>query len=179
MPSPDGRWIAFIDDRSGRAEAYVKPLAETGLIERVSTGGAQSVAWSPTAKELYFARPPEIIAVTYREENGRLVVGPERVWARVEKSDPENIFAVGKDGRILIDLPVGEIRGPRSASSSDGNGSSPRSSARADNRFHAERYAAPMGGREASRNSAAAAVGSFGALPNPAGDDWMAVVTRN
>jgi hypothetical protein len=111
-PSPDGRWIAFVDDRSGRTEAYVKPLAETGLIERVSTGGAQSVAWSPTVKELYFARPPEIIAVTYREENGRLVVGPERVWARVEKSDPENIFAVGKAGRILIDLPVDDIPRP-------------------------------------------------------------------
>ena len=41
LPSPNGRWIAFIDDRSGRAEAYVKPLAETGLIKRVSAGGAR------------------------------------------------------------------------------------------------------------------------------------------
>ena len=45
------------------------------------------------------------MAVTYREENGRLIVGPERLWAHVEKSDPDNIFAVAKDGRILVDLP--------------------------------------------------------------------------
>lgn len=79
-------------------------LVQPGGPQRVTTHGGQAVAWSRDGRDLYFARPPEILAVTVREENGRLRLDRERVWARVDGSNPEDILDVGADGRILIDL---------------------------------------------------------------------------
>jgi hypothetical protein len=81
-----------------------------GVPERVSTGGADAVAWSTNGRELYYARPPEIVAVSLAMEGPRLRPMGERVWARVNESWPtQEAFAVGKDGRILIALPKDPI----------------------------------------------------------------------
>jgi Tol biopolymer transport system component len=101
---PDGKFVAFSSWRSGTNEIYVVPVSG-GAAERISTRGGQAAAWSIDGRELYYARPPEILAVTLQMEGGRLRPAGERVWARVEGSDPEDIFAVGPDGRILIALP--------------------------------------------------------------------------
>ena len=57
--SPDGRWLAFWSDKSGRYEVYVQPFRdgrETGLAEtwRVSTGGGTWPRWRGDGKELFF-----------------------------------------------------------------------------------------------------------------------------
>ena len=111
--SPDGRWMALIADRSGRDDAYVRALSPSGIPERVSDQGAQAVAFSPKGRELYYARPPDIYAVTYHEEGDRIRVDGQRLFARVEGSDPEQIFDVGPDGRILIDLPPQKVPPPQ------------------------------------------------------------------
>ncbi len=102
---PDGKFAAFASRRSGTNEIYLVPLTGKGAPERVSSRGGQAAAWSVDGRELYYARPPEILAVTMQMEGGRLRPAGERVWARVEGSDPEDIFSVGPDGRILIALP--------------------------------------------------------------------------
>jgi Tol biopolymer transport system component len=108
--SKDGKNLAYVSDRSGSSEVYVIPL-EGGPPERFSTRGGGAVAWSRDGRELYYARPPEIIAVSLAMEGPRLRPMGERVWARVEDSDPgENTFAVGPDGRILIALPAQPVR---------------------------------------------------------------------
>jgi serine/threonine-protein kinase len=102
--SPDNKYIAYVSERTG--EVYVLPLVGGGVPERVSTGGGEAVAWSANSRELYYARPPEILAVTLGQEGPRLRPMGERVWARVNQSWPQQrAFAIGKDGRILIALP--------------------------------------------------------------------------
>ena len=103
--SPNGSWLAF-SGRSGRAEVWAQLIAGAGPPQRITTNGAQSVAWSPTGKELYLARPPDILTVPLREDRDRFVIGPERLFARVENSYPVNTFFVAADGRVLIGLPV-------------------------------------------------------------------------
>lgn len=105
--SRNGQFMAFVSERTGTNEVYVLPLAGSAAPERVSTRGGQAVAWSPDGRELYYARPPEIVAVSFRLESGRLRVAGERIWARVEGADPQDAaFAVGPDGRILLALPT-------------------------------------------------------------------------
>jgi serine/threonine-protein kinase len=51
--SPDGRWIAYESNESGRAEVYVEPLPRTGQRFQITkTGGARPL-WAPDMSKLY------------------------------------------------------------------------------------------------------------------------------
>ena len=104
--SPDGHWLAYVHDRSGRAEVHAQPMSANARPVRVSSQGATAVTWSRKGHELFYPRGTEIVAVSYREDQGQFKVEKERVWATVKGLDAENIFDATPDGRIIIDLPV-------------------------------------------------------------------------
>jgi WD40 repeat protein len=104
-PSPDGRWLAMVLTRGGRQDVFVQPLFKDGAGVQVSTKGGQAVAWSPRTRELLYARPPDIVAVPYKEENGQFAAGPERLFARVDGALPDYVFEAAPDGRILVQVP--------------------------------------------------------------------------
>ncbi|MFL5493194.1 MAG: TolB family protein [Gemmatimonadales bacterium] len=53
--SPDGRWLAYNSNESGRFEAYVGPASDPIRARRqVSTGGGVYVRWGPGARELFY-----------------------------------------------------------------------------------------------------------------------------
>jgi len=56
--SPDGRWLAYASNVSGRFEVYVQPWPGPGPREQVTLEGGQSPAWSPAGDELLFLSPP-------------------------------------------------------------------------------------------------------------------------
>ena len=62
---PDGAWIAYRSDESGRNEVYVDRFPDLGDRRvQVSTGGGTSPLWSPDGTELYYCRAgPAMIAV--------------------------------------------------------------------------------------------------------------------
>jgi serine/threonine-protein kinase len=57
--SPDGRWLAYGSDASGRFEVYVRPYPGPGPAEPVSIDGGWSPAWAPTGRELFFVSLPD------------------------------------------------------------------------------------------------------------------------
>jgi eukaryotic-like serine/threonine-protein kinase len=69
--SPDGRWVAFVSDESGRAEVYVSRFPELQGKTAVSSGGGARPLWRRDGKELFYvAAGGRVIAVTASEENG-------------------------------------------------------------------------------------------------------------
>jgi serine/threonine-protein kinase len=54
VSSPDGRWLAYASDASGRFEVYVRPYPGPGPAEPVSLEGGWCPAWNPAAGELFF-----------------------------------------------------------------------------------------------------------------------------
>jgi eukaryotic-like serine/threonine-protein kinase len=52
--SPDGRWIAYESNESGRAEVYVEPLPRTGPRFQISKSGGARPLWAPDMSKLYF-----------------------------------------------------------------------------------------------------------------------------
>src|SRR5262249_2478072 len=52
--SPDGRWVAYVSNESGRPEIYVRPFPGPGGKWQISTEGGQSPAWSPKGNELFY-----------------------------------------------------------------------------------------------------------------------------
>jgi serine/threonine-protein kinase len=52
--SPDGRWLAYHSDETGRPEIYVRDMAATGGRWQVSINGGEEPHWSRDGRELYF-----------------------------------------------------------------------------------------------------------------------------
>jgi Tol biopolymer transport system component len=52
--SPDGRWVAYASDQSGRAEVYVRPFPGPGTRSQVSFDGGIDPVWSADGSELFF-----------------------------------------------------------------------------------------------------------------------------
>jgi serine/threonine protein kinase len=53
--SPDGYWVAYQSNESGRFEIYVAPFPGPGSKRRISTGGGQFPRWRADAKEIFYA----------------------------------------------------------------------------------------------------------------------------
>ncbi len=54
--SPDGKWIAYDSDESGRPEVYVAPYPALEPRERISTDGGLHPLWARDGRELYYRR---------------------------------------------------------------------------------------------------------------------------
>jgi len=65
--SPDGRWIAYTSDESGRQEIYVQAFPSTGGKWQVSTDGGDQASWRADGKELFYLNAPlDLMAVDVR-----------------------------------------------------------------------------------------------------------------
>ena len=52
--SPDGKWVAYQSNESGRFEIYVQPFPTSGGKSLVSTGGGAQVRWRADGRELFY-----------------------------------------------------------------------------------------------------------------------------
>ena len=52
--SPDGKWLAYVSNHSGREEVYVRPLAGAGALVPISTSGGGEPLWAPDGTRLYY-----------------------------------------------------------------------------------------------------------------------------
>ncbi len=55
--SPDGRWIAYASNESGKGEIYVAPFPGPGGNWRVSSGGGAQPRWRRDGSELFYIAP--------------------------------------------------------------------------------------------------------------------------
>jgi eukaryotic-like serine/threonine-protein kinase len=61
--SPDGRWLAYTSDESGRDEVYARQIDGLGPRIQFSTAGGTEPLWSRDGKQLYYRRLGEVWAV--------------------------------------------------------------------------------------------------------------------
>ena len=52
--SPDGRWLAYHSDETGRQEIFVRDMTASGARWQVSTAGGEEPHWSADGRELYY-----------------------------------------------------------------------------------------------------------------------------
>jgi Tol biopolymer transport system component len=57
--SPDGQWLTYESNRSGRYEVYVQPFPEigSGRVSPISASGGVQPRWGPGARELFYVAP--------------------------------------------------------------------------------------------------------------------------
>lgn len=55
--SPDGQWIAYASNESGRFEIYARPFPGLGAKVPISSEGGESPRWSKNGRELFYRDP--------------------------------------------------------------------------------------------------------------------------
>ena len=61
--SPDGQWLAYTSDLTGRVELYVSSFPTLGANRLVSTDGAAEPRWSHAGRELFYKSGGYLVAV--------------------------------------------------------------------------------------------------------------------
>jgi eukaryotic-like serine/threonine-protein kinase len=65
--SPDGRWMAYASNESGKNEVYIRPFPEVEKGRwQVSTSGGDSPLWSPDGQELFYRSGDSVMAVAVK-----------------------------------------------------------------------------------------------------------------
>jgi serine/threonine protein kinase len=116
--SPDGRWIAFQSDRSGRDEVYVQPFvtpgtnATTAPLYQVSRDGGARPVWREDGKELVYIGPNRMITAVEVTTNPRVQTGAPHPLFQMPIDIPGFIRLEMHPGgqRFLIRAPVSDAR---------------------------------------------------------------------
>jgi eukaryotic-like serine/threonine-protein kinase len=115
--SPDGKWLAYTSEESGRLEVYVvpfDPLASPANVLaagrwQVSTEGGNQPRWSPTGKELFFANPSgtTLYVTSVKLEVGKFESSNVRKLFDLPLHPAWNFYDLGRDGNIYMSRYVG------------------------------------------------------------------------
>ena len=72
--SPNGRWVAYVSNKSGIDDIYARPFPGPGAEVTISVGGGAEPVWGPSGRELLYRRESKLMAVRIEERAGSLVV---------------------------------------------------------------------------------------------------------
>lgn len=114
--SPDGRWVAYVSNQSGRHEIYVRPFPGPGGQWQISTAGGISPRWRADGKELFYIAPDaKLMAVPIAIGGSSLEPGTpvalfqtRIVFGGTETYNREQ-FDVAPDGRFLINVTTDDV----------------------------------------------------------------------
>jgi dipeptidyl aminopeptidase/acylaminoacyl peptidase len=101
--SPDGRWIAYESDESGRNEVYVQPIPPTGGKSQVSTKGGTFPIWR--GRELFFVDDQNtVVAVPVAASGTTVSFGPPSSLFSMQRAMGFSgmTYDVTEDGRTFL-----------------------------------------------------------------------------
>ena len=109
--SPDGRWIAYGSNESGRIDVYVQPFPANGKKYKISTSGGEEPQWRGDGKELFYVAGSAVMAAEVHTKGADLVFGiPKKLFdVPLTNLRSRSRLAITKDGQKFLALePVGE-----------------------------------------------------------------------
>jgi eukaryotic-like serine/threonine-protein kinase len=114
--SPDGRWLSYTSNESGKDQVYVRPFPGPGARVMVSSGGGHTSSWSRTRPEMVFValtidyRQLPMVA-RYRVKNDSFLFDKPGLWAESGATIREllgsRMYALHPDGvRLAVAPPL-------------------------------------------------------------------------
>jgi len=114
--SPDGRWLAYVSNESGKGEVYVRafppPPSGQGGKWQISNSGAVGFTWSRNGHDLVYHSGDQMMAASYTVNGDTFVAEKPRVWiARLGTIRDWDVAPDGK--RIVVLAPVESAEAPK------------------------------------------------------------------
>jgi len=104
--SPDGRWLAYTSDSTGRTEIWVRPFSGPGPAVRVSPNGGAEPVWARNGKELYYLESTNMMAVAVDGGAAFTFKPPTRLFESTYfRSQQPPSYDVAPDGRFVMIKP--------------------------------------------------------------------------
>ena len=107
--SPDGTWLSYVSDESGRDELYVVPFPGPGGKTQVSSSGANQAFWSRDGRAIAYRQPADgkLFAVDFNVRGGNVDIGPPRSLFGGRPVPTETFWPAPDGKRLLLAVPVG------------------------------------------------------------------------
>ena len=117
--SPDGKWVAFVSNDSGRPEVFVQSFPDGRARTQVSTAGGTQVRWSADGKEIFYIAPDgKMMAVSIALGGASPDVKLPVALFQTHLATGNNVignkpqYAVSRDGRFLLNTAVESASAP-------------------------------------------------------------------
>jgi dipeptidyl aminopeptidase/acylaminoacyl peptidase len=102
--SPDGKWVAYTTDESGRSDVYIHSFPAGGSKTRVSSQGGDHARWRRDGKELFYtALDGTLMAVPVQTVSNALTVGEPKPLFKIPGR--AGTYDVTADGQRILALP--------------------------------------------------------------------------
>jgi eukaryotic-like serine/threonine-protein kinase len=110
--SPNGKWVAYTSDESGRNDVYVESFPVGGPKRRISGKGGDFARWRQDGKELFYtALDSTLISVPVQAVPNSLIVGESKPLFKI--AGRAGSYDVAPDGQRILALPsAGDDAGP-------------------------------------------------------------------
>jgi Tol biopolymer transport system component len=105
--SPDGQWIAYVSNESGKWEVYLRTFPRSINRWQVSTAGGSQPRWRRDGRELYFVDPKGTLHAAGVSLGAKVVIAQPQALFQTNLADyaMEGRYAVASDGsRFLVNI---------------------------------------------------------------------------
>ena len=108
--SPDGQWMAYFSNETGRFEVYVQRFPALGERQQISTNGSLDPTWSPEGRALYYldtgggSDPRQMVRVSIDAGPPLSVGSPEVLFAydHFHPGSGSRIYDIAPDGQRFL-----------------------------------------------------------------------------
>ena len=104
--SPDGRWMAYASNETGRYEVWLEPLPRTGARYQLTRAGGSHPLWLPDGRSLYFDRDSQMFRLTVNlsdpSKTGEPVALPIKGFAQGEYRRQFDLLSNGRQFLMLF-----------------------------------------------------------------------------
>lgn len=104
--SPDGRWLAYASNETGRYEVWIEPLPRTGVRQQLTRDGGSHPLWLSDGSGLYFDRDQRLFRLAVNTQN--LAAAQEPVplpiegFAQAEYRRQFDLMPSGREFLVLL-----------------------------------------------------------------------------
>ncbi|HSP94922.1 MAG TPA: hypothetical protein VLU06_10250, partial [Thermoanaerobaculia bacterium] len=95
--SPDGRWMSYQSDESGKTEVYVTAFPGPGGKWQISTDGGRGALWSPDGREIFYRKDKKVMRVAVTASPSFSASRPEVLF----EGDYEG-WEIARDGKRFL-----------------------------------------------------------------------------
>jgi serine/threonine-protein kinase len=112
--SPDGRYVAYESNETGRSEIYVEAFPTTGERSQISADGGTEPVWAQGSDEIFYRHGDEMRVVRTRT-SASFAFEPARTLFQLsfQRADNGRTYDVARDGRRLVVVRSPDATAPR------------------------------------------------------------------